>query len=266
MLNRTETIVVEIGGLPVGLRTDAPDFARLLSQHYSEFVNPAATPAFEFRVELLPPGVPTGDEDVRVRQLNGSWMVERGDFHAQWNLANRRGWVRQSASPYGIDSLLRILHTVALASESGFLVHAASAIRNSRAYVFAGRSGAGKTTLARLAPPDVTLLSDEISYVRRVDDGYVAFGTPFAGELTQPGENTSAPLAALYLLEQGPAARVEPLPEAEAVRRLLQNILFFAEDAALVEKVFETACEFTRRVPVARLVFPPDARAWEAIG
>jgi hypothetical protein len=215
---------------------------------------------------LIPPEDRGRDDDVRVRLRNGGWTVERGDFRAQWSAASRRGSIRQPASPYGTDSLLRILHTVSLAGEGGFLVHAASAVRNGRAFVFAGRSGAGKTTLARLAPPDVTLLSDEISYLRRAGEGYAAFGTPFAGELAEPGENTRAPLAALYLLEQGAAVRVEPLSDAAAAQGLLQNILFFAESPALVEKVFDAACAFVRRVPVARLVFPADARAWEAIG
>jgi ABC-type iron transport system FetAB ATPase subunit len=72
--------------------------------------------------------------------------------------------------------VLRILHTLLLAAEGGFLVHAASAVRNGRAFLFAGLSGAGKTTIAGLAPPDATLLTDEISYVRKLDDHYYAFG------------------------------------------------------------------------------------------
>jgi hypothetical protein len=108
------------------------------------------------------------DRDLTVRVEAGRWIMERGDFRAEWDPQCRRGWVRQSANPYAIDGVLRILHSLILAREGGFLVHAASAVRNGRAFVFAGASGAGKTTLMRLAPPDVTLLTDEISYVRQV--------------------------------------------------------------------------------------------------
>ena len=82
-------------------------------------------------------------------------------------------------------------------------MHSASAVRNGRAFLFPAVSGAGKTTISRLAPPDVTLLTDEISYVRRVADGYHAHGTPFAGDLGRAGENISAPVAGLQLLVQG---------------------------------------------------------------
>ena len=97
-----------------------------------------------------------------------------------WNgIRSGRGEIRQSANPYSIDAALRILHSLILARQGGLLVHAASAVRNGRAFLFAGVSGAGKTTISRLAPADVTLLTDEISYLRRNGQGYVAYGTPF---------------------------------------------------------------------------------------
>jgi hypothetical protein len=145
-------------------------------------------------------------------------------------------------------------------------LHSASAIRHGKAFLFAGVSGAGKTTISRLAPADATLLTDEISYVRKEDEGYVAFGTPFTGELAKLGENTSAPVAALYLLAQGPENRIEPVAVADAGRELLANMLFFAEDQEMVHWAFQAACDFVNRVPVHRLTFVPDARVWEMIG
>jgi hypothetical protein len=162
--------------------------------------------------------------------------------------------------------VLRIIHTLVLAREGGFLVHSASAVRNGKAFLFSGVSGAGKTTISRLAPPDAAVLTDEISYVRKSGEGYTAYGTPFAGELARAGENISAPLAALYLLRQGLENRIEPVGAAEAVRALLGNILFFAEDAELVRMVFQAACEFVAKVPVRRLTFLPNSSAWEEIG
>ena len=80
------------------------------------------------------------------------------------------GSIRQSANPYSIDSVLRIVHTLLLARAGRFSLHASSAVRNGRAFLFAGVSGAGKTTIARLAPPDAMLLTDEISYVTHEGD------------------------------------------------------------------------------------------------
>ena len=258
-------IVIEIGGVPVRVRTGDSAFLHLLERRYTGFVNRKRYAELEFDVDLTPPGDVGADDDVRVLQQSGRWSMERGDFHAEWDSASQNGNIRQSANPYSIDSILRIVHTLILSKQGGFLVHAASAVRNGKAFLFAGVSGSGKTTIARLAPGNVTLLTDEISYVREQDGGYSAFGTPFTGELAKVGDNIRAPIAALYLLAKGRKNRIGPLTRAEAGRALLANILFFAEDAELIKLVFASACQFVSRVPVYRLTFVPDARVWEMI-
>jgi len=259
--------MLEIGGMPILLHMRDASFRQLLATRYAGFVGSPSPPKFEFDVELTAPHLAEDlDEDVRVQVQDGVWRLRRGDFRAHWDPRAGRGHIRQSANPYSIDSVLRIVHTLILAPEGGFLLHSAGAIRNGRAFLFSGVSGAGKTTISRLAPPDVTLLTDEVSYIRRVDAGYRACGTPFAGELARAGENSSAPIGSLFFLAQGPENGIEPMAKAEAVRRLMRNILFFAEDVALVDNVFRSACEFVERVPVQRLTFAPDSRVWQMIG
>ena len=260
------SLVIEIGGMPVRVNTTDPAFLGLLQDRYAGFLSDSGRPEIAFDVELAPPDWDDIEADVQVTQRHGRWSLKRGDFRAEWEPATRRGWIRQTASPYSIDAVLRIVHTLVLARQGGLLMHSASAIRNGKAFLFAGVSGAGKTTISRLAPSDATLLTDEISYVRKQDSGYLAFGTPFTGELSRSGENSSAPVAALYLLAQGPENRIDPVPAGEAARSLLANVLFFAEDEELVQEVFHSAFEFVSRVPVSRLTFVPDARVWELIG
>ena len=109
------------------------------------------------------------------------------------------------------------------------------------------------------------MLHRRISYVRPCQTGYEAFGTPFAGELARIGANLRAPLAAIYLLVQGPENRIEPVDPVDAARAVLRNILFFAHDEELVGMVFQSVFDFVAHVPVHRLVFTPDARVWELI-
>jgi hypothetical protein len=265
-VNSNYQITVEIGGMPILLHTQDGSFRQMLARRYAGFVDSATPPRFEFDIELTMPSRRAPDEDVRVEMRDGTWQLRRGDFRAHWNPDAGRGRIRQTANPYSIDSVLRIVHTLILAQEGGFLLHSASAIRNGRAFLFSGISGAGKTTISRLAPPDVTLLTDEVSYIRQVDAGYRACGTPFAGELARVGENCSAPIGSLFFLEKGPQNKIDSMAKSEATRRLMRNILFFAEDAELVDKVFESACEFVERVPLQRLTFAPDSRVWEMIG
>jgi len=260
------SLVVEIGGMPVRINTADPGFLGTLQRRYSGFVSGSAEAEVEFDVDLVDPSPGDDDAPVEVKHQGGAWSFRRGDFLAEWRPASRRGWIRQTANPYSIDAVLRIVHTLVLAKQGGFLLHSASAIRNGKAFLFAGVSEAGKTTISRLAPPDATLLTDEISYVRKHENGYVAYGTPFTGELARLGENVSAPVGALYLLAKGRENRIDPIPPGEAARSLLANLLFFAEDEELVQATFHAAFEFVSRIPVSRLTFFPDARVWELIG
>jgi hypothetical protein len=260
----SQSVTVEIGDIPILLQPNDPKFCEVLEDRYAGFLNPDSHPACQFEIQLDPKGRPS-DEDARVTRQGALWSFQRGDFRATWDARAGRGHIRQCPNPYSIDTVLRITHSLVLAEEGGFLVHAASAIRNERAYLFAGVSGAGKTTMARLAPPDATVLTDEISYVRRIGRNYKAYGTPFAGELARVGANTSAPLETLYLLVQGPENRISPVPKMDAARALMRHVLFFAEEKEMVARVFDSVLEFVSHIEVAQLVFTPDARAWELI-
>lgn len=259
-------VIIKIGDVPVRVNTTDPGFLQILKEGYAGFLSSCGEPAVDFEVEIAALDHQDSDADIEVTRRSQRWVLHRGDFRAEWEPGSRSGWIRQTANPYGIDAVLRIVHSLVLAKQGGFLLHSASTIRNGKAFLFAGVSGAGKTTISGLLPADAILLTDEISYVRQSDNGYLAFGTPFTGELARVGKNVSAPIAALYLLAKGSENRIDPVEPAEAVRSLLSNVLFFAADEELVQAIFHSAFEFVNRVPVSRLTFVPDARVWELIG
>ena len=163
-------MVVDIGAMPVLVRTDSPEFLEILENRYGGFVNAAAEPVFEFEVEIVPPGQIPGtidaDDDLSVRFEGGRWVLRRGDFHAELDPALQHGH-RQAANPYAIDAAFRIRAFAAARQTRRIAGACRQRRRNGRAFLFAGVSGAGKTTISRLAPPDATLLTDEISYLRR---------------------------------------------------------------------------------------------------
>jgi hypothetical protein len=256
-------ICIQIGGIAISVSSHDAEFLGVLRDRYGHFVQPSHEPDFQFEIDIQP-GRGVG-EGVQVWRQGRMWHMTRGDFEAEWDPDRRTGVVRQGRNRYGFDSVLRIVHSLVLARRGGFLLHSASVIRNGTAFLFSGVSGVGKTTISSLAPADVTLLTDEISYVGREQNQYRAYGTPFAGELAKIGENVSAPLKALYFLAQGPENRIEPLKPTDAAAMLLRNTLFFAHEPELVRMVFNNACEFACRVQPSRLTFTRDRRVWELI-
>ena len=76
-----------------------------------------------------------------------------------------------------------------LARHSGILIHASGIEINQKGYIFAGRSGAGKTTIAMqfLARHYAGLLSDDRVILREIESLLQGIRHPLAG---QGGDNT----------------------------------------------------------------------------
>jgi hypothetical protein len=165
---------------------------------------------------------------------------------------------------YALDSLLRILLTMVLLPQRGFLLHGATVVRDGRAYIFFGRSGAGKSTVASLSPKG-SVLTDEISLIRYSDGCWQAHGTPFWGEFRAAGQNRLFPVASFYLLKQATEERVEILSVKQALRALLPCVLFFASEKSAHETLLRTLLGMIEEIPCHRLYFRRNAEFWKVI-
>jgi hypothetical protein len=165
---------------------------------------------------------------------------------------------------YALDSLLRILLSWKLTGRNGFLLHAATVIRNGKAYVFTGRSGAGKSTVASLSPKG-SILTDEISLLRRENGEWRAYGTPFWGEFRAAGSNTSAPVRGIFRLVQAAENRVTPLRPIEMIRALLPNVLFFSSESKANRRLLEIVGQAAEETPGYELAFRKAPAFWEVL-
>src|SRR5262249_18785623 len=149
---------------------------------------------------------------------------------------------------YDIDSLVRVLLSMVLLRQDGFLLHAATMVRDGKAYVFCGRSGAGKSTAASLSPAG-SVLTDEISLLRRYDGEWFAHGTPFWGEFRSGGRNERYPLGGIYALRQATQDSAEPLSTMKAFRTLLRCVLFFTREQRASQTLLTILAGLTAQVP-----------------
>jgi len=125
-----------------------------------------------------------------------------------WRLAVQE----QADEPVGriLDNAARYL-VARLAIESGGLaLHGAGLRRGRRAWIFAGPSGAGKTTAMRLSAP-VESLGDDFAVVVPFADGWAAPALPFdnAEEAPRDPVRGLTPLAGVLRLFQAERHRVE---------------------------------------------------------
>jgi hypothetical protein len=124
------------------------------------------------------------------------------------------------------ENFLRVLVAYRLQELGGAVLHCAAVACPQGARLFLGRSGAGKSTVSRLAEErGLTVLSDDLNALFPGADGAPPARVeklPFTGDY---GDSRtpfpSAPLAGLYRLEQDTTDALRPLSRAEAVACLL---------------------------------------------
>lgn len=204
-------------------------------------------------------------ESAKVRQAEGGWRFVYDSFVADVTAEMESAEVVCLRSAYAVDSFLRTLLALYLPRYNGMLLHAAAVRDEQKGYVFAGRSGAGKSTIARLLAGRTEILTDELVALCRAPDGWCAFGTPFWGDFAQAGANLSAPLHALYLLAHAQRNHVERLSRRDALLAVLQCSLQFAEGAQVAEWMLNAVSLLVREVPIHRLHFLPDASFWQLV-
>ena len=165
---------------------------------------------------------------------------------------------------YPVDELV-LMHRLALGE--GVEVHGLGLVdHDGSGYLFLGHSGAGKSTTARLwmRQPGVKLLSDDRIILRRQNGIYRMYGTPWHGDagVASPG---SAPLSAVFFLEQAPSHVVLPIAQPQAAAELFARAFVPHYLKSGIEFTLHFLDELTRSVPCSIFRFAPTDDAVEAI-
>ncbi|HEY3266236.1 MAG TPA: hypothetical protein VGM37_04870 [Armatimonadota bacterium] len=257
-----QTIHLEIAEVGLAIQSENPEFIAQVADRYEGFVTPESC-GFTMTVDTER-GITTIGQDLPRITTTGenTFHYERRDFHMDVDKAAKTCVGSCAPNMYSFDSCLRVFFTAYLVDLQGIMIHGASAVGNDGlARLFFGVSGAGKTTTARLSAPR-RILSDEITILRRIGDGYRAYGTPFWGELQKNGDNVSAPLSSLNVLVKDASVYLEPVKPRVAMQALLPCVLFFAHENHLVNSAVDRVADMVATIPAAKMHFLPDNTFW----
>jgi len=168
------------------------------------------------------------------------------------------------ALEYPLDELLMTHH---LSLGRGVELHACGLMHsNGDAFLFAGHSGAGKSTTARLwtRHSPARVLSDDRIIVRKQVGQFFMYGTPWHGEAAF-ALPASAPLRRVFLLEHGTGNRIAQVSRGAAAGELLARSFTPFYAPRFVEPVLALLEEMAESVPCYRFQFVPDQSAVEKI-
>jgi len=137
----------------------------------------------------------------------------------------------------------------------GFFLHCSCLQFKDEAIIFTAPSGTGKSTHAALwrrhFGDRVTMINDDKPLVREQDGRFVIYGTPWNGK-HRIGSNISAPIRAVFFLEQADENSTEPLDTFTALSLLLQQTVL-PTDRKDMSLLLDMLGRLIERTPMYRL-------------
>ncbi|MEW6348656.1 MAG: hypothetical protein AB1646_06310 [Thermodesulfobacteriota bacterium] len=151
-----------------------------------------------------------------------------------------------------------------LTTRPGLMVHACAVNDQGKGYLFAGNSGAGKTTICRLFDTRARILNDDRVVIRPDRTGYRVHGTPWHGD-SPLVSCESVPVRAIFFLEKAATHSTRALSGISACCSLLARCFLPLWDGAGIPLVLDFAGRLVQSVPCFALSFAPDESVVEFV-
>lgn len=159
----------------------------------------------------------------------------------------------------------QILLARILADREGCYLHSCGVNLKGKGLLFAGHSGAGKSTMAALLKEEAEILCDDRIIIRKQSCGFKIYGTYSHGDVSDISAN-SAPLKAILFLEKAGENKIIPLVDKKEITKHLLSCLikpfvtadWWEKTLGLIEKISqEVPCsvlKFDKGKEVVRLL------------
>jgi hypothetical protein len=288
---RRNRIQVIAGGIPILFYSDQPETLFLPSRDYQDF-HTRVTPEVQIKVSTSP-DLPQGlGESIfqyhtwSLHQVDGRKVIQTlhpepnlhhcistlslfpGEDQAELCFRVQPGTVglpsQVAIPPFGLDGVMTVF---LLADRRGIMLHACGLqTRSGTGLVFSGDSGSGKSTTATLwhEHTDAVILGDERIAIRKQGGQFLAYGTPWTGDLgiAHPGP---ARLDKLFILKHALENSTRLLSPAEAVANLLPRAYLPFWDSTGMAFCLEFLEDLCTQLPCYEFGFTPDLHAVEHV-
>ncbi|MGG1629476.1 hypothetical protein [Rossellomorea sp. NRS-1567] len=209
-------------------------------------------------------GEPFEDYDVKIIKKENHIVYLRKDYFIEVDSSFRNATISAHDDLALKHALMNLYSSFILHHNWGLLLHSSCVIDGHKAHIFAGHSGAGKSTAARLSAPR-ELLSDEATLIKITDRSILIYDSPFRSELETVGHKENAPLSSIQLLYQADFNERTQVKQSDAFMKLMDKVFYWTYKEDEVVKVLDFLKKIVRDVPVYDLHFQKNNTFWELI-
>ncbi len=209
-------------------------------------------------------GIPFLDYDVTITKNNNEVVFRRADYLIEAALDYQNATISVYDELALKHALMNLYSSFIVYHNWGLLIHSSCAIEKGKAHIFAGQSGAGKSTAAKLSSPR-ELLSDEATIVKIDSDGVTIYDSPFRSELEATDSEETAPLVSIQLLQQAIHNKRTNLKKSDALLHLMDKVFYWAHNPNEMKQILGLLKKLVQAVPVYELHFQKNNTFWELI-
>lgn len=162
----------------------------------------------------------------------------------------------------GINPLQYVVLSEFLIHHNAVILHSSLIDVDGKGIVFTAPSQVGKSTQANLWEQyrHAEILNGDRAIIRKQVEGYIAYGSPFAGS-SAIYKNRSTQLETIVVLKQAEENRVRKIGAKEAFLNLLSQISLLQGSKNSVDAHMEWLLQWMEQVPVYLLECRPDEEA-----
>ena len=255
-----------IGDHTVRVELDSDRFVPFFLRSYPLLPRPDRSSDLTLRVSDGYGG-PFAGYEVDVREEADATSYLRADYTASLAEGGSAATLRVFDELALKHALMNVYSAYLMKLGWGLLLHASCVSDRGGAHLFAGRSGAGKSTAASLSLPR-PVLSDEAALVKIDPDSeeVVVFHSPFRSELeSDDPARAGVPLRSVLLLRQAVCNRKAPLSKSDALLRLMELVFCWRRGPEESARALSLLGRLVDRVPAYELHFRKDDSFWELI-
>jgi hypothetical protein len=209
-------------------------------------------------------GVPFLDYEVKVSQSETQISFRRADYLIEVDSKYKAATISVNDELALKHALMNLFSSFIVYHNWGLLIHSSCVIEDGKAHIFAGQSGAGKSTAAKLSFPR-KLLSDEATLVKITQEEVTVFNSPFRSEIEAVQFKGNVPLASVQVLYQALHNSRDKLKKTDALLQLMDKVFFWPHSQEETKTIMKLMTMLVKKVPAYELHFQKNNTFWELI-